>query len=60
MNVCPVQWGYEDADPIEDIERLFDLGANAYLVKSSNLEELVEMPNASVSWLSFNRFAPLL
>jgi CheY-like chemotaxis protein len=43
----------------EDIERAFDLGANAYLVKPSTLEGLVEMVKCLNSWLNLNHFAPL-
>ncbi|HZR18866.1 MAG TPA: response regulator [Verrucomicrobiae bacterium] len=40
-----------------DIERAFELGANAYLAKPSSVSELTEMMRATKSfWLRFNQF----
>ncbi|MCI0745976.1 MAG: hypothetical protein L0Y58_11265 [Verrucomicrobia subdivision 3 bacterium] len=45
---------------LEDVERAFDLGANAYLVKPGNLDELIEMAKCLHAWINLNHFAPLL
>lgn len=40
-----------------EIERAFDLGANAYLAKPSSFSELTSMMQATKSfWLTFNEF----
>jgi len=42
-----------------DVERAFDLGANAYLVKPSKVEALIEMVKAWHSLAQFNLFPAL-
>jgi len=40
-----------------DIDRAFDLGANAYLAKPSSVSDLTEMMRATKGfWLTFNQF----
>ena len=41
----------------EDIERACDLGANAYLVKPSNLDGLLQLAKCLLAWLKLNHFA---
>ena len=43
----------------EDIERTYDLGANSYLVKPSNLDGLLQLAKCLFAWLKLNHFAPL-
>ena len=43
----------------EDVERAFDLGANSYLVKPSNLAALTDMIRCLRDWLQINHFPPL-
>ena len=43
----------------EDIERAFDLGANAFLVKPGTMEDLTGMIRCLRDWLQYNRFPPL-
>jgi CheY-like chemotaxis protein len=43
----------------EDVERAFDLGANAFLVKPGKMNELVTMTLRLRDWLEYNHF-PLL
>ena len=43
----------------EDIERAFDLGANAYLVKPTALEDLVATLRCLRDWVQINHFPPL-
>jgi CheY-like chemotaxis protein len=43
----------------EDIERIFDLGANSYLVKPSNLQTLAAMMRCLCDWVQINHFPPL-
>ena len=43
----------------EDVERAYDLGANAFLVKPSRLEDLVAMIRCLRDWTRINRFPPL-
>ncbi len=43
----------------EDIERAYDLGANSYLVKPSNLDGLMHMAKCLIDWLQLGHFAPL-
>jgi CheY-like chemotaxis protein len=42
----------------DDIERAFELGANGYLVKPSDLEKLVDMIRCLREWLEINQFPP--
>jgi CheY-like chemotaxis protein len=43
----------------EDVERAFDLGANSYLVKPSNLDALASMIRCLRDWVQINHFPPL-
>jgi CheY-like chemotaxis protein len=43
----------------EDVERAFDLGANSYLVKPSNLDDLAAMIRCLRDWIKINHFPPL-
>jgi CheY-like chemotaxis protein len=43
----------------EDVERAFDLGANSYLVKPSNLDALASMIRCLRDWIQINHFPPL-
>lgn len=43
----------------EDIERTYDLGANSYLVKPSNLDGLMQMAKCLFAWLRLSHFPPL-
>lgn len=43
----------------EDVERAFDLGANSYLVKPSNMDALVAMLRCLRDWIQINHFPPL-
>ncbi len=43
----------------EDVERAFDLGANAFLVKPATLEQLITMIRRLRDWLEINHFPPL-
>ena len=43
----------------EDIERTYDLGANSYLVKPSNLDGLMQLAKGLFAWLKLSHFAPL-
>lgn len=43
----------------EDIERAYDLGANGFLIKPSELKQLVQMLKTMLAWMEFNEFAPL-
>jgi len=43
----------------EDIERAYDLGANAYLVKPGNLAGLTHLGTSLLAWLRLVQFAPL-
>ena len=43
----------------EDLERAFDLGANAFLVKPGTLDALTAMIRCLKDWMQINRFAPL-
>ena len=43
---------------LEDIERAYDLGANSYLVKPGNLEQLLHLVNTLKTWLSLSHFGP--
>lgn len=42
----------------EDVERAFDSGATAFLVKPSNLELLVDMIRCLSQWIQVCRFPP--
>ncbi len=42
----------------EDVERAFELGANAFLVKPSTLEVLIDMIRCLRDWLQYNHFPP--
>ncbi len=44
---------------VEDIERAYDLGANGFFVKPSNLDKLMQMIQCLKDWIDFNQFAPL-
>lgn len=44
---------------LEDVERAFDLGANSYLVKPSDLEVLAAMIRCLRDWMQYNHFPPL-
>jgi len=44
---------------VEDVEQAFDLGANSYLVKPSNLDVLTDMVRCLHDWLQINHFPPL-
>jgi CheY-like chemotaxis protein len=43
----------------EDIERAFDLGANSFLLKPSNLETLAAMIRCLRDWIRINHFPSL-
>lgn len=43
----------------EDVERAFDLGANSFLVKPGNIEELVAMSRCLRDWIQINHFSAL-
>jgi CheY-like chemotaxis protein len=43
---------------IDDIERAYDLGANAFLVKPVILDELTRMTRCLRDWIALNQFAP--
>ena len=43
----------------EDVERAFDLGANAFLVKPATLDQLITMIRRLRDWLEINHFPPL-
>jgi CheY-like chemotaxis protein len=43
----------------EDIDRSYDLGANSYLVKPTNLDGLTHLAKTLIAWLRLNHFAPL-
>jgi CheY-like chemotaxis protein len=44
---------------MEDVERAFDLAANAYLVKPSSMEDLAAMIRCLRDWIRLNHFPPL-
>jgi CheY-like chemotaxis protein len=44
---------------MEDVERAFDLGAHSFLVKPSNLEDMVKMIRCLGEWIQMNHFPPL-
>ncbi len=48
------------SDRPEDIERAYDLGASGFLIKPTNLTDLVQMLKAMLAWIAFNEFAPLI
>jgi CheY-like chemotaxis protein len=43
----------------EDVEHAFDLGANSFLVKPSNLETLSAMMRCLCEWIQISHFPPL-
>ena len=43
---------------IEDVERAYDLGANSFLGKPTDLNELVNMLRVLRDWLQINHFPP--
>jgi CheY-like chemotaxis protein len=43
----------------EDVGRAFELGANSYLVKPSNLDDLAQMIRSLRNWIQINHFPPL-
>ena len=43
----------------EDVERAYDLGANSFLVKPSNLDALAAMIRCLRDWIQISHFAPL-
>jgi CheY-like chemotaxis protein len=44
---------------LEDVERAFELRAHGYLVKPSDVEELIGMVRCLRDWLQMNQFPPL-
>ena len=42
----------------EDIERAYELGADSYFVKPSNLAELTHLAKSLLAWLRLSHFAP--
>jgi len=42
----------------EDIDRAYDLGANSFLVKPSNLDRLVQVAKDLGAWLKLSHFSP--
>jgi CheY-like chemotaxis protein len=44
---------------MEDVERAFDLGAHAFLVKPPTVEQLVIMVRRLHDWLEINHFPPV-
>jgi CheY-like chemotaxis protein len=44
---------------VEDVERAYDLGANAFLVKPSAMSELATMTQRLRDWLEYNHFPSL-
>jgi len=45
---------------IEDIQRVYDLGASSYLVKPGNLDGLLLLAKTLVAWLKMTHIAPLI
>lgn len=43
----------------EDIQRVYDLGANSYLVKPGTLDGLMHLAKTLIAWLKLSHFAPL-
>ena len=43
----------------EDIQRVYDLGADSYLVKPGTLNELMQLAKTLIAWLKLSHFAPL-
>ena len=43
----------------EDVERAYDLGANAFLVKPGPMNDLITMTLRLRDWLEYNHFPPL-
>jgi len=43
----------------EDVERAYDLGANAFLVKPSTMQGLIAMLRCLRDWLQYNHYPPL-
>lgn len=44
---------------VEDIQRVYDLGANSYLVKPGTLDGLMHLAKTLIAWLKLSHFAPL-
>ncbi len=44
---------------LEDIQQAYDLGANSYLVKPGNLDELRHQADTLLAWLKLGRFPRL-
>jgi len=44
----------------QDIDRAYELGANSYLVKPTNLDGLMHMAKCLVAWLKLSHFAPVI
>ncbi len=44
----------------DDVAHAFDLGANSFLVKPTNLEALAAMIRSLCDWIRINHFPPLL
>ena len=44
----------------DDVEHAFDLGATAFLVKPSTLDELAAMMRCLCEWIQINQFPPLV
>ena len=42
----------------EDIQRVYDLGANSYLVKPGTLDGLMHLAKTLIAWLKLTHFAP--
>lgn len=43
----------------EDVDQAYDLGANSFLVKPSNIDELIAMVRCLRDWIRINHFALL-
>ena len=47
------------SERVEDVERAFDAGAQAYLVKPATMQGLIAMIRSLCDWLQYNQFPPL-
>ena len=43
----------------EDVDRALDLGANAFLIKPTRVQELADMVRSLRGWLEYNQFGAL-
>ena len=43
----------------DDIQRVYDLGANSYLIKPGTLDGLMHLAKTLISWLKLSHFAPM-